>query len=135
MDFDKIFIIVLTIECIFLVCLFIFVGNRLMASERDRADAEKWRNGQKPIGRLIAIEEDGKGLKITGQLFEGTHGIEASIGPMSIGPPVAQVDWWNRKPPEGKRWITPMECHGNEAFCSTCSPRNVGRPIRDKEPT
>lgn len=29
--------------------------------------------------------------------------------------------------PEGRRWLTPMECHGNGAYCSRCSPRNPKR--------
>lgn len=36
--------------------------------------------------------------------------------------------WWPCGPvPEGRRWLTPMECHGNAGFCPRCSPRNSNR--------
>lgn len=32
-------------------------------------------------------------------------------------------------PPPGYRWVTPQECHGNEAFCTSCSPRSPQRRV------
>lgn len=222
MSFEKFVLIIFTIDCIFLTFLFLWAAKKLQAIDQDREDAAKWRHGQRPIGRLLSVTEDDKGMKVEGQITdpEVWGKISGAIpGTFSIGMPKpewevkkawfdidhddllsmsmddwtifyrkvqqtwinmlrndgykigetleAQVvdlgdlfpdmkkvefsvkvykegeeehpgvkadrDWWNRKPPEGKRWITPQECHGNSAFCSTCSPRNIGRPIRNKE--
>lgn len=47
-------------------------------------DAELWRHGQKPIGRIVSMSETERGLEITGQMFEGMiPGHETP--PMSIG--------------------------------------------------
>lgn len=32
-------------------------------------------------------------------------------------------------PPPGYRWLSPRECHGNDAFCSSCSPRSPQRRV------
>lgn len=70
MNFESLFIIVLTIECIFLACLFVLADKRWSASEQDRADAEKWRRGQRPIGKLTRVKHDEAGIWVEGQITD-----------------------------------------------------------------